>query len=90
MVKAAPVPSRTGTAPDLKDQFLLAAVELVSTTPTHLTYRCPLRQGESRDHTALHLRATIVHRASRTVEAVELANPAPFQPGVRREDRRTA
>jgi hypothetical protein len=84
--------SRTGTAPDLKDQFLLAAVELVSTTPERLTYRCPLRQGESRDHTALHLRATIVvHRASGTVESVELANHAPFRPtfGVKIDELRT-
>lgn len=84
--------SRTGTAPDLKDQFLLAAVELVSTTPERLTYRCPLRQGESRDHTALHLRATIViHRASGTVESVELANQDPFRPtfGVKIEELRT-
>jgi hypothetical protein len=84
--------SRTGTAPDLKDQFLLAAVELVSTTPERLTYRCPLRQGESRDHTALHLRATIVvHRASGTVEAVELTNHAPFRPtfGVKIDELRT-
>jgi len=84
--------SRTGTAPDLKDQFLLAAVELVSTTATHVTYRCPLRQGESRDHTARHLRATlVVHRASRTVETVELANHAPFSPafGVKIAELRT-
>lgn len=84
--------SRTGTAPDLKDQFLLAAVEIVSSTPERLTYRCPLRQGESRDDTALHLRATIVvHRATGAVESVELANHAPFRPafGVKIAELRT-
>jgi hypothetical protein len=84
--------SRTGTAPDLKDQFLLAAVELVSTTPDRLTYRCPLRQGESRDDTALHLRATIVvHRATGAVESIELANHDPFRPafGVKIAELRT-
>lgn len=84
--------SRTGTAPDLKDQFLLAAVELVSTTPERLTYRCPLRQGESRDQTALHLRATlVVHRATGAIESVELASQGPFSPafGVKIAELRT-
>lgn len=75
--------SRTGTAPDLKEQLLLAAAEKVAETPERLTFRCPLRQGESRDNTALHLRATIVvHRATGAVESVELANAEPFRPTI--------
>lgn len=75
--------SRAGTAPDLKEQFLLAAAETVAETDARITYRCPLRQGESRDNTALHLRATIVvHKAAGAVESVELANTAPFSPTI--------
>lgn len=78
--------SRAGTAPDLKEQLLVADAETVSVTADRATFRCPLRQGESRDATARHLRATIVvHRASGTIESIELANAAPFRPtlGVR-------
>lgn len=84
--------SRAGTAPDLKEQLLLAAAEKVAETSERLTFRCPLRQGESRDNTALHLRATIVvHRATGAVESVELANTEPFRPtiGVRIEELKT-
>lgn len=73
--------SRAGTAPNLVDQLVLDAIEVVEDTPEKITYRCPLRQGESRDNTALHLRATIVvHKPTRIIESVELANIEPFSP----------
>jgi len=73
--------SRTGTAPKLSDQLDLTSVETVAQTAERATYRCRLRPGESRDQTAPHLRATIVvHRPTRTIEAVELANAEAFAP----------
>lgn len=73
--------SRAGTAPKIVDQFVLAAIETLGETAERVTFRCPLRQGESRDRTALALRATIaVHKPTRTVESVTLANLAPFSP----------
>jgi hypothetical protein len=84
--------SRTGTAPSLTEQLVLDAVETVGETAEHTTYRCPLRPGESRDKTAIHLRATlIVHRPTRTLESVELGNIEPFHPtfGVKIQSMRT-
>jgi hypothetical protein len=73
--------SRTGTAPKLVDQFVFDSLETVSDTPERATYRCPLRPGESRDNTALFLRATIiVHKPSHTIESIQLANIKPFSP----------
>jgi hypothetical protein len=73
--------SRTGTAPNLTEQFVLDAIETVGETAERTTFRCPLRQGESRDRTAPHLRATLVlHKPTRTIESVELANVEPFSP----------
>jgi hypothetical protein len=73
--------SRTGTAPKLAEQLDLASVETVAQTSERATYRCRLRPGESRDQTAPHLRATIVlHRPTRTIESIELANAEPFAP----------
>lgn len=84
--------SRTGTAPSITDQLLLEQTETIADTPERATYRCPLRPGESRDKTALFLRATlVVHKPTRTVETVELANTAPFSPtlGVKIAELRT-
>ncbi len=84
--------SRAGTAPDVREQLLVAAAETVAETPERITFRCPLRQGESRDHTAPHLRATVVvHRPTGTIESIELHNPEPFRPtiGVRITELRT-
>jgi hypothetical protein len=73
--------SRTGTAPKLADQLVVDAVETLSDTPERVTYRCPLRPGESRDKTAHFLRATlVVHKPTHTVESVELANIETFSP----------
>ena len=73
--------SRTGTAPKLVDQLVLDAAETVSDSTDRTTYRCPLRPGESRDKTALFLRAIIVvHKPTGTVESVELASVQPFAP----------
>jgi hypothetical protein len=73
--------SRTGTAPSLVDQLVLEAVETLAHTAERITFRCPLRPGESRDKTALFLRATlVVHKPSQTIESVELANVETFSP----------
>ncbi|MGH7957586.1 MAG: hypothetical protein ACREH8_11340 [Opitutaceae bacterium] len=73
--------SRTGTAPGLVEQFVFDALEMIGETPERVTYRCPLRPGESRDKTALFLRATlVVHKPTHTIESVELANVEPFNP----------
>ena len=73
--------SRAGTAPKLSDQLDLTSVEIVTQTAERATYRCRLRPGESRDQTAPHLRATVVlHRPTRTIESVELANAESFAP----------
>src|SRR5688572_13642317 len=65
--------SRTGTAPKLLDQLVLEASETVADTPETATFRCPLRPGESRDKTAIFLRATlIVHKATLTIDSIEL------------------
>lgn len=84
--------SRTGTAPRISDQFFLEAVETLSDAPERAVFRCPLRPGEARDDTARSLRATItVHKPTRTIESVELANHEPFSPaiGVRIAEMRT-
>lgn len=73
--------SRTGTAPKLTDQFFLEAVETIGDTADRVSYRCPLRPGESRDNTARFLRATVVvHKATRTIESVTLASIGEFSP----------
>jgi len=73
--------SRTGTAPLLVEQLVLETAETLAETPERTTYRCRLRPGEARDQTASFLRATlVVHKASRTIESVELTNTAPFSP----------
>lgn len=73
--------SRTGTAPKLADQFLLESVETIDEQADSARYRCRLRPGESRDKTALFLRATIVvHKPTHTVESVELSSLESFSP----------
>jgi hypothetical protein len=75
--------SRTGTAPKLTDQFEWESLETVADNESHATYRCRLRPGEARDHTARFLRATIVlHKPTKTIEAVELTNVEPFSPTI--------
>jgi hypothetical protein len=73
--------SRTGTAPSLVEQLVFDAIETLEDTAERVTYRCPLRPGESRDNTAMYLRATlVVHKPTHTIESVELANVEPFKP----------
>ena len=73
--------SRAGTAPNLSEQLVLDALETIGESPERVTYRCPLRPGESRDKTALALRATlVVHKPTHTIESVELTNTEPFNP----------
>jgi hypothetical protein len=73
--------SRSGAAPKITDQFDLETIESVRDEPARATYRCRLRPGEITDSTARHLRATIVvHKPTRTVQSIELANVAEFSP----------
>jgi hypothetical protein len=73
--------SRTGTAPNIVDQFDLASIETVSDAPDRASYRFRLRRGETRDNTAPHLRATVVlHKPGRTIESIELASAEEFSP----------
>lgn len=73
--------SRTGTAPRIVDQLVLEAVEVLNDSPDRTVFRCPLRPGESRDKTALHLRATLVlHKSSQSIESIELGNISTFNP----------
>jgi len=84
--------SRTGTAPKITDQLDLDLVETVADTPERATYRTRLRRGESRDHTAPFLRATVVvHKPTRAIESIELGNTEPFSPtlGVKIAEMRT-
>lgn len=75
--------SRAGTAPKLTEQLILEQTETVSETDERVTYRCPLRPGESRDKTALFLRATlVVRKPAPTIESVELASISEFSPAI--------
>lgn len=73
--------SRGGTAPRLAEQIDPAEAEVVAETDERATYRCRLRPAEAGDRTADFLHATVVvHRPSRTIEAITLENGAPFRP----------
>ncbi len=73
--------SRGGTAPKLTDQFDLMTAETASDTPERATYRLRMKPGEVDDRTAAFLRVTVVvHKATRTVEAIELASTEAFKP----------
>ena len=73
--------SRTGTAPSLIDQLDLNSAEVVTDSAERVTCRFRLRPGEARDRTSPFLRATLViHKTTRTIESVELANTAEFSP----------
>ncbi len=78
--------SRTGTAPSLTDQLDLESAEIVADGPDRVTCRFRLRPGEASDRTSPFLRASLViHKATRTIESVELASTGEFSPtfGVR-------
>jgi len=69
------------TAPKLTEQFDLRTLETVSTTAERTTYRCRLKPGEAGDRTAAFLRVTLVlHTPTRTIESIEIANVAAFNP----------
>lgn len=73
--------SRTGTAPKLVEQLDLPTLEKISDDAERTTFRSRLRPGESRDHTAAFLRATLVlHKATQTIESVELGSVSEFAP----------
>ena len=73
--------SRTGTAPKLVEQLDLPTLEKIADDAERATFRAKLRPGESRDHTAPFLRATLVlHKATQTIESVELGSVSEFAP----------
>lgn len=73
--------SRGGTAPRLAEQIDAAGARRVDETAGRATFRCRLRPAEAGDHTADFLHATVVvHRPTRTIEAVTLENETPFSP----------
>lgn len=68
-------------APRITEQFDLTTLEVLEADAERSRYRLRLRPGESSDHTAEHLRATVVvWRATRTIESIELASAEPFSP----------
>ena len=75
--------SRTGTAPSITDQLNLDSLEIVTDTAERVTCRFRLRPGEARDKTSPFLRALlVVHKATRTIESIELASVSAFSPTV--------
>lgn len=75
--------SRGGTAPRLTEQIDPAEAEVVAEADARATYRCRLRPAEAGDRTADFLHATVVvHRPTRTIEAITLENEAPFRPAL--------
>lgn len=75
--------SRGGTAPRLAEQIDPVEAKVVAEANGRATYRCRLRPAEAGDRTADFLHATVVvHRPSRTVEAITLENDAPFRPAL--------
>ena len=75
--------SRGGTAPRLAEQIDAAEAKVVAEANERATFRCRLRPAEAGDRTADFLHATVVvHRPSRTIEAITLENEAPFRPAL--------
>lgn len=75
--------SRGGTAPRLAEQIDPAEAKMIAEADQRVTYRCRLRPAEAGDRTADFLLATVVvHRPSRTVEAITLENEVPFRPAL--------
>jgi hypothetical protein len=75
--------SRGGTAPKLTDQFDLTTAELVTDAPDRATYRLRMKRGEAGDLTAAFLRVTVViHKATHTIESIELTSAEPFKPAL--------
>lgn len=73
--------SSNENAPNVKDQIIPESCEVVSETPERGVYRFRLKPGGDDDKAAEHMRATFsLHRASSTIESVELASIEPFSP----------
>lgn len=81
--------SRAGTAPRLAEQIEATSAEVRHEDAARTTFECRVRPGDPGDRTAAYLRARIVvHRATRTIETLELRSTGPFRPalGVRIEE----
>jgi hypothetical protein len=73
--------SRAGTAPKLVEQLDFTTLKSVGETADRATFTCGVRPGETSDKTAAFLRASlVVHKASQTLESIELTNVAAFSP----------
>ncbi len=73
--------SRGGSAPLLTNQLDLTAAETIAETPERATVRCRLKPGEEGDKTAAFLRVTlVVHKATQTIESLEIASAGAFSP----------
>ncbi len=73
--------SRGNSAPDVTKQLDQASAEKISEDADRVVYRFRLNQGADDDTTAEHLRSTFTfHKATRSIERVELANLEPFSP----------
>lgn len=69
------------TAPNVKDQIDENSGEILSDEGTRVTWRFKLRTTDATDRSAAHMAATFtLHRPTRTIERVELANFEPFKP----------
>jgi hypothetical protein len=75
--------SRAGTAPRLAEQIDATTAEVRHEDAARTTFECRVRPGDPGDRTAAYLRARIVvHRASRTIETLELRSTGPFRPAL--------
>ncbi len=73
--------SRAGTAPRLAEQIDPAGAERAHEDADRTTFVCRLQRGDRSDRTAAFLRARLtVHRATATIETLELKNTGPFSP----------
>lgn len=85
---------RTGgrTAPNVKEQLIMASAELIAQDADREQWRFLLQPGADDDASAEHMATTITfHPATRTIERIELASFEPFSPmfGVNIESART-
>jgi hypothetical protein len=73
--------SRGGTAPKIIEQLDLATLVAKSENGDRITYQCGVKPGDPADNVAAFLRATVVlHRPTRTIEAIELGSTGEFSP----------
>ncbi len=73
--------SSNETAPNVKDQIIPESFETLSESPEQGVYRFRLKPGDKDDRSAEFMRVTYtLHRPTRTIQKIELANTEPFSP----------